>query len=157
MEAGHGSLQQDMDVSGQAVAPGRRHTARAFGLAHGDLDICLGDADRTAAVTRVLAGCLAGFPDREAAENLVHGRDLPAHLHRGPFGRLTGSLERPRDVARHPAQVFARDVGTEADGPFHVIAVVLARHRAGADLGHVAQEQRVAPGALDRDRLDLVD
>jgi len=71
MQAGHGKSQQGLDVTGQSGGPERRHTARAFGLAGGDLDIRLDDVDRPAAVTRVLAGCLDGLAAGEPAESVV--------------------------------------------------------------------------------------
>jgi hypothetical protein len=71
MEAGHVSSPQSLDVTGHPAGPARQHTARAFGLASCDLDIRIHDADRPLVVTRVLAACLDGFPDREAAESAV--------------------------------------------------------------------------------------
>ena len=71
MEAGHVSPQRSLDAAGQAAGPPRQHQARAFGLASGDLDIRLDDADRPAVVTRVLAACLDGFPDHQLAEDVV--------------------------------------------------------------------------------------
>ena len=71
MEAGHGTSQQSLEVTGRRFGPAPEHTARAFGLAEGDLDIRPDDADRPSAVTRLLACCLDGFPDREAAETSV--------------------------------------------------------------------------------------
>ena len=50
------------------LAPRR---ARPFGSNRSDLDLDLGDPDRPAAITRVLASCLDGFADRQAAEDAV--------------------------------------------------------------------------------------
>ncbi|GLR87948.1 hypothetical protein GCM10007857_46600 [Bradyrhizobium iriomotense] len=53
---------------------------RAFGLAGGDLDIRLDDADRPAVVTSVLAVCLDGIADREAAARAVWAWTLAERL-----------------------------------------------------------------------------
>jgi len=71
MEAAHGASPQGLDVTGRRAGPVPAHACRAFGLAGGDLDIRLDDANRPAAVTRLLASCLDGFADREAAETRV--------------------------------------------------------------------------------------
>jgi hypothetical protein len=60
-------------------------------------------------------------------------------------------------VAGDAAEVLAGDVGRQAGDALHVVAVVLAGHRARADRGHVAQQEARAPGALDGDGLDLAD
>src|SRR5208337_3463767 len=54
-------------------------------------------------------------------------------------------------------QVLTRDVSGQAHDTLHVVAVVLAGHGPRADFGHVAEQQRIAAGPLDRDRLDLGD
>ena len=94
--------------------------------------------------------------DRQPAEHLLHRGDLPADVDGRPLGRLAGPRDRPLDVAGDPAQVLAGDVGRQAHDALHVVAVVLAGHRARADLGDVAeQDLAVAARPLDRDRLDL--
>src|SRR4051794_4353932 len=80
MEAGHALPQRSLDTARQAAGPAWQHAARAFGLARGDLDIRLDDADRAAVVTRVLAACLDGLPDRPAAESIVWDWTLAERL-----------------------------------------------------------------------------
>ena len=97
-------------------------------------------------------------PIARPAEDLLHRRDLAADVDGRPLGRRAGPRDRPLDVAGDPAQVLARDVGGQAHRPLHVVAVVLARHRPRADLGHVAeQELPVQAGLLDRHRLDCLE
>ena len=80
MEAGHESPQRSLDAAAQAAGLAGQHTARAFGFASGDLDIRFDDADRPAVVTCVLAACLGGLPDRQAAESVVWDWTLAERL-----------------------------------------------------------------------------
>ena len=57
------------------------HRARPFGSTRDDLDLDLGDTDRPAAITRVLASCLDGFADRRAAEDTVWKWSVAERLH----------------------------------------------------------------------------
>ena len=48
------------------------------------------------------------------------------------------------------AEVLANDVGRQRQGPLHVVAVVLARHRAPGHVRHVATDARLVRRGVGR-------
>ena len=80
--------------------------------------------------------------DLQALEHLLHRPDLAAQLDLGPPGRPAGAGDRRVEPVDHAAEVFALDVGGQAQVAPHVVAVDLAGHLAAHDAGHVADQQR---------------
>jgi len=56
------------------------------------------------------------------------GTTWPRTAHLRAARQLAGVLDRLVDAARRPPEVFALDVGRQADQAAHVVAVVLAGH-----------------------------
>src|SRR5207244_686855 len=80
----------------------------------------------------------------------VHGRDLAADFGFGTGGRLASCVDGVTDLAADRTQIDAGAIGGERHLPLHVVAVVLAGHRSGANFGDVADENLSAAFALQR-------
>ena len=92
-----------------AAAVAAPYAARPFGRSRDDLDIDLGDGNRPGLVTRVLASCLGGFADPQAAEDCVWEWALTERLQGLLAIAIAGGCERTA------LQMRCRDCGTGAD------------------------------------------
>ena len=71
--------------------------------------------------------------DRQARLHFVHRRNLPADFDLARRSAVRRPAASARSTSRDTrAQIDVGDVGRERDLPLHVVAVVLAGHRAGA-------------------------
>jgi hypothetical protein len=80
----------------------------------------------------------------------LHRRNLSAGFHLHARRRLASSGNRTRHFARDGAEVSVGDIRGERNLAPHVVPVVLACHRAVAQLGHVADEHLAVLGPLQR-------